>query len=96
MHCEMGRYQVKAVMEEGGKSTESNHIKHPIDDSDFLSIQRTVKGRVYGRLSTTDRDFRTKRIANKHLYPANYTILYMQMAYINSILYITLLQPLYS
>ena len=78
-------------MEEGGESAKSNHVKHPIDDSDSPPIQRTVKGRVYGRLSTTDRDPKTKYIANKYLYPTNYTILYMRMAYINSILYVTLL-----
>ena len=71
-------------MEEGGESAESNHIKHPIDDSDSPPIQRTVKGRVYSRLFTTDRDPRTKYIVNKHPCPANYTILYMRMAYINS------------
>ena len=78
-------------MEEGGESAESNHVEHPMDDSDSPPIQRTVEGRVYGCLFTTDRDFRTKYMANKYLYPANYTILYMRMAYINSTPYITLL-----
>ena len=78
-------------MEEGGESAESNYIKHPMDDSDSPPIQRTVKGRVYGRLSTMDRDFRTKCMASEHLYPANYTILYVQMVYINSIPCVTLL-----
>ena len=78
-------------MEEGGESTESNHVEHPIDNSDSPPIQRTVEGRVYGRLPTMDRDPRTKRIANKYLYPANYTTLYMRMAYTNSTLYTTLL-----
>ena len=78
-------------MEEGGESAESNHVKHPIDDSDSPPIQRTVEGRVYGRLPTTDRDLRTKRMVSKYLYPANYTTLYVRMAYINSTLYITLL-----
>ena len=64
-------------MEEGGESTESNYIEHPIDDSDSPPIQRTVEGRVYGCLPTTDRDPRTKCIANKYLYPANYTTLYI-------------------
>ena len=71
-------------MEEGGESTESNHVEHPIDDSDSPPIQRTVKGRVYSRLFTIDRDPRTKYIANKYPCPANYTTLYMRMAYINS------------
>ena len=78
-------------MEEGGKSAESNHVEHPMDDSDSPPIRRTVEGKVYGRLFTIDRDLRTKRMASKHLYPANYTILYMQMAYINNTLYVTLL-----
>ena len=78
-------------MEEGGKSVESNHIEHPMDDSNSPSIQRTVEGRVYSCLFIMDRDSRTKCIANKYLYPINYTTLYVQMAYINSTLYITLL-----
>ena len=78
-------------MEEGGKSAKNNHMEHPIDDNNSPPIQRTVKGRVYSRLFTINRDFRTKRIVNKYLYPVNYTILYMRMAYINSTLYITLL-----
>ena len=83
-------------MEKGGESAESNHMKHPMDDSDFPPIQKTVEDRVYGRLPTTDRDPRTKYIANKYLCPINYTILYMRMAYINSTPYATLLQPPYS
>ena len=78
-------------MEEGGESTESNHIEHPIDNSDSPPIQKTVKGRVYSRFPTTDKDPRIKYIANKYPRPINYTTLYMQMAYINSTLYITLL-----
>ena len=78
-------------MEEGGESAESNHVEHPMDDSDSSPIQGIVKGRVYGRLFTMDRDPRTKCMASKYLYPANYTILYVRMAYINSILYTTLL-----
>ena len=78
-------------MEEGGESAESNHVEHPIDDSNSPFIQRTVEGRVYSRLFTIDRDPRTKCIANKYPYPANYTTLYMRMAYINSTPYITLL-----
>ena len=78
-------------MEKSGESAESNHVEHPIDDSDSPPIQRIVEGKVYSRLPTMDRDFRTKYIANKYPYPINYTILYMRMAYINSTLYITLL-----
>ena len=83
-------------MKEGGESTKSNHVEHPIDNSNSPPIQRTVKGRVYGRLPTTDRDSRTKRIANKHPHPTNYTTLYMRMAYINSTPYVTFLQPSHS
>ena len=78
-------------MEEGGESAENNHVKHPIDNSDSPPIQRTVEGRVYSRLPTTDRDPRTKRMASKHLYPVNYTTLYVRMAYTNSTLCATLL-----
>ena len=78
-------------MEEGSESIKSNYIEHPIDDSDSPPIQKIVKGRVYSRLPTTDRDFRTKRMANKYPYPANYTTLYMRMAYTNSTPYTTLL-----
>ena len=78
-------------MEKGGESAESNHIKHPMDDSDSPPIQRTVEGRVYGRIPTTDRDLRTKCMASKYPYPTNYTTLYMRMAYINSTPCVTLL-----
>ena len=78
-------------MEEGGKSAKSNHMEHPMDNSDSPPIQRTVEGKVYSHFPTIDRDFRTKCIANKYLYPANYTTLYVRMAYINNTLYITLL-----
>ena len=78
-------------MEKNGESTESNHIEHPIDDSNSPPIQRTVEGRVYSCFPTMDRDPRTKRIANKYPYPINYTILYVRMVYINSTLCVTLL-----
>ena len=78
-------------MEEGGKSAKSNHVEHPIDDSNSPPIQRTVEGRVYGHFFTMDRDPRTKYIANKYLCPINYTTLYMRMAYINSTLCTTFL-----
>ena len=71
-------------MEEGGKSAKNNRMEYPIDNSNSPPIQKTVKGKVYSRLFTTDRDLRTKYIANKYLCPINYTILYMRMAYINS------------
>ena len=87
----MGRYWVEAAMEEGGESAESNHIEHPIDNSNSPPIQKTVEGRVYSHLLTIDRDPKTKYIVSKHLCPTNYTILYMRMAYTNSTLYITLL-----
>ena len=83
-------------MEEGGKSAKSNHMEHPIDNSDSPPIQKTVEGRVYSCLFTMDRDLRTKCMANKHPHPTNYTILYVRMAYINNMLCATLLQLLYS
>ena len=82
---------MEAAIEKGGKSAESNHTEHPMDNSDSPPIQRTVEGRVYSRLFTTDRDLRTKYIVNKYLYPTNYITLYVRMAYINSTLYITFL-----
>ena len=78
-------------MEEGGESVKNNHMEHPIDNNNSPPIQRTVEGRVYSCLLTMDRDLRTKHIANKDLCPTNYTILYMQIAYINSTPCITLL-----
>ena len=83
-------------MEEGGESAESNHVEHPMDDSNSPPIQRIVEGRVYGRFPTIDRDSKTKCIASKHPHPTNYTILYMRMAYTNSMPYATLLQLSYS
>ena len=71
-------------MEEGGKSVKNNHVEHPIDDSDSPPIQKIVEGRVYSHLFTTDRDFKTKYIASKYLYPINYTTLYIWIAYTNS------------
>ena len=58
-------------------------------------IRRTDKGRIYGRISTTDRDPRAKRIASKHLYAKYYTILHLRIAYIVSTPYNTILQLLY-
>ena len=78
-------------MEEGSESAKSNHVEHPIDNSDSPTIQKTVKGKIYSRLFTIDRDLRTKYMANKYLYPTNYTTLYVRMAYINSTTCTTLL-----
>ena len=77
MHYKIGKYRVKAAIEEGGESVESNYIEYPIDNSNSPLIQKIVEGKVYSRLFTINRDFRTKYIANKYLYPINYTILYM-------------------
>jgi len=81
MHRKMGRYRVEATLEEGGEDTESNHVEHPMDDTDSPPIRRTDEGRIYGRLFTTDRGYRTKRMASKHPCPTNYTALYVRMAH---------------
>jgi hypothetical protein len=82
---------VETTLEEGCESVKSSYVEHPIVKGDFPPIRRIDEGRIYGSVSTTDRDPRPKRIASKHLYPKYYTILYLRIAYIISTLYITLL-----
>ena len=82
---------MEVAIEEGGKSTKSNYVKHLIDNSDSPSIQKIVEGRVYGCFFIIDRDPRIKCIVNKHLCPTKYTTLYVRMAYTNSTPCITLL-----
>ena len=38
MHRKMGRYQVKATLEEGRESAKSNYIEHPIVEGDSPPI----------------------------------------------------------
>jgi hypothetical protein len=83
---------METMLEEGGESAESNDVEHPMVNTDSPPIQRTDKGRIYGRLPAIDRGPRTKRMASKHLYPKHYTILHVRMAYIVGTLYNTLLQ----
>ena len=92
MHCKMGRHQVKITLEEGRKSTKSNHVEHPMVEGDSPPIRRTDKGRIYGRIPTTDRP---KRIASKHPRPKYYAILYLRIAYTVSTPCTTLLQLQY-
>ena len=87
----MGRYGVKTTIEEGRERVKSNYMEYPIGEADFPSIQKTDKGRIYSRISTIDRDFRAKCIANKYLYTKYYTILHLWMAYTVNTLCNTLL-----
>jgi hypothetical protein len=86
---------VETAIEEGRESIESNYVGHPIVKADSPPIQRIDKGGSYGRLPSTDRGPRTKRMASKHPHPKYYTILYLRVAYIVSSLRFTLLQPPY-
>ena len=72
------------MVEEGSKSIESNYVEHPMGDTDSPPIRRTDEGRIYGRLSTTNRGSRAKRVASKYLYSRYYTILYVRIAHIVS------------
>ena len=67
-------------------------MEYPIVEADSPPIRRTDKGRIYGRLPTTDRGPRTKRMAYKYLRPEYYTILYLRIAYTVSTLRNTFLQ----
>ena len=82
---------METTLEEGCESAKSSYMEHPIVKGDSPPIRRTDEGRIYGSVSTTDRDPRAKRIASKYLYPKYYTILYLRIAYIVSMLRITLL-----
>src|SRR5437016_7231235 len=81
MHRKMGRPRVETTLEESRESAEHNYMEHPMVEADSPPIQRTDEGRIYGRLSTTDRGPRTKRMACKHPRPKYYTTLHLQMAY---------------
>src|SRR5271170_4090114 len=81
MHRKIGRPRVETTLEEGRESAENNYVEHPIVEADSPPIGRTDEGRIYGRLPTTDRGPRTKRMACKHPRPEYYTTLYLRMAY---------------
>ena len=91
IYRKMGRYRVETAMEEGRERAKSNYVEHPIGEADSPPIRRTDEGRIYSRISTTDRDPRAKRMASKHLCAKYYTILHLRIAYIVSTLRITLL-----
>ena len=67
-------------------------MEHPIVKGNSPPIRRTDEGRIYGSVSTTDRDPRPKRMASKHLRPKYYTTLYLRMAHTVSTLRTTFLQ----
>ena len=95
IHYKMGRYQMETTLGEGRESAKGNHIEHPMVKGDSPLIQRIDKGRIYSSISTMDRDFRVKYMANKYLYAKYYTILLLRMAHAVSTPYNTILQPLY-
>ena len=95
MHRKMGRHQVEITLEEGHKSTKSNHMEHPMVKGDSPPIQRTDEGRIHSCISTLDGDLRAKRMASKHLCTKYYTTLLLRMAHAVSTPYNTILQPLY-
>ena len=89
MHLKMGRYGVETTLEEGRESAKSNHVEHPMGEADSPPIRRTDEGRI----SSTDRDPRAKRMASKHPRSKYYTTLRLRMAYSVSAPRNTLLQP---
>ena len=95
MHRKMGRYWVETTLEEGRESAKSNYVEHPMVEADSPPIRRTDEGRIYGCISTTDRDPRAKRMASKHPCAKYYTTLYLRMAYTVSTPYNTILQSLH-
>ena len=83
---------MEIIIEEGRERAKSNYVEYPIGEANSPPIRRTDEGRIYGRISTTDRDPRAKRIASKYLYTKYYTTLYLRMAYTVSTPRNTLLQ----
>ena len=61
-------------------------------EADSPPIRRTDEGRIYGCISTTDRDPRAKRMASKHPCAKYYTTLLLRVAYAVSTPCNTLLQ----
>ena len=82
---------MEVEVEKGHKSIKSDYIEHPIVKGDSPPIRRIDKGRIYGRISTTDRGPRPKCVASEYPRPKYYAILYLRIAYIVSTLYTTLL-----
>jgi len=56
---------MEVTMEGGSKKIRRSYIEHPIVNTNSPPIQRTNKGRIYSRLSTTDKGPRSKCIASK-------------------------------
>ena len=83
---------METTLEEGCESAKSNYVEHPVVKGDSPPIRRTDEGRIYGRVSTTDRDPRAKCMASKHPRSKYYTTLHLRMTYIVSTPYTTLLQ----
>ena len=84
---------MEITLDKGRESAKSNYVEHPIVKADSPPIRRIDEGRIYGRISTTDRNPRAKYIASKYLRSKYYTILHLRIAYIVSTPHITLLQP---
>ena len=82
---------MEAVLGKGYKSIKSNYMEHPIGEGNSPPVQRIDEGRIYNCFLTMDGGLRPKYMASKYLYPKYYTILYLQMAYIVSILHATFL-----
>ena len=66
-------------------------MEYPIVKGDSPPIQRIDKGRIHSCISTIDGGFRPKYMASKYLCFKYHATLYLRIAYIVSILYITLL-----
>ena len=75
---------MEAALGKSRESIKSNYVEHPIVKGDSPPIRKTDKGRIYGRIPTTDRGPRPKYIASEYLYPKYYAILYLRIAYIVS------------
>ena len=82
---------MEVVLGKNRKNKKSNYIEHPIIKGNSPPIQRTDKGRIYSRISTTDGGPRPKCMASKYPRPKYYATLHLWMAYTVSTLYTTLL-----
>ena len=86
---------MEEALGKGRESTESNYVEHPMVEGDSPPIRRTDESRIHGRIPTTDRGPRPKRMASKHPRPKYHATLYLRMAYTVSTLCTTLLQQPY-